>query len=421
MRRKTMSKTLWKKELGGSLKIYQQERSQFMQMTFYVSPNYYVNDKHKKNGMFVKSLKPITTKLDAEREAKKIFKDFDIEKFTLNRSITTFDEVAQIAFATRSKHYARKERKKLKHNPTFISMAVKEKNRYNKEIKPVFGRLNIADRKLLQDTLDDYVDNLTTIGNKDGVKLQENTIAKYLNIIGFIQQEAIGSGLLKSRLINPALDRRSNARPAYRMLELKKITDQMMKEFEDTQDLFFLELHDYVQFLIASPTRYGMETITLQKKDVKLLQTRDGIKVLHVLASETKTGSHSYESSPEFLDKYGQRFLEKFEKYKDDDYIWFSDSQKSRSTIQERVRKNFVRISDKLDLYIFNGQKRPMTSIRHASMQRMEAENIRGVNVALVHNTSEDMQQKHYAKESDDRSIVKRFEKIYASRLKRQR
>jgi hypothetical protein len=300
-------------------------------------------------------------------------------------------------------------------------MAVKEKNRYDKEIKPVFGRLNIADRKLLQDTLDDYVDNLTTIGNKDGVKLQENTIAKYLNIIGFIQQEAIGSGLLKSRLVNPALDRRSNARPAYRMLELKKITDQMMKEFEYTRDLFFLELHDYVQFLIASPTRYGMETITLQKKDVKLLQTRDGIKVLHVLASETKTGSHSYESSPEFLDKYGQRFLEKFEKYKDDDYIWFSDSQKSRSTIQERVRKNFVRISDKLDLYIFNGKKRPMTSIRHASMQRMEAENIRGVNVAIVHNTSEDMQQKHYAKEDDDRSIVKRFEKIYANRLKRQR
>ena len=416
-----MSKVTWKKELGGSLKIYQQERSQFMQMTFYVSPNYYVNDKHKKNGMFVKSLKPITTKLEAEREAKKIFKDFDTEKFTLNRSVTTFDEVAQIAFATRSKHYARKERKKLKHNPTFISMAVKEKNRYDKEIKPVFGRLNIADRKLLQDTLDDYVDNLTTIGNKDGVKLQENTIAKYLNIIGFIQQEAIGSGLLKSRLVNPALDRRSNARPAYRMLELKKITDQMMKEFEYTRDLFFLELHDYVQFLIASPTRYGMETITLQKKDVKLLQTRDGIKVLHVLASETKTGSHSYESSPEFLDKYGQRFLEKFEKYKDDDYIWFSDSQKSRSTTQERVRKNFVRISDKLDLYIFNGKKRPMTSIRHASMQRMEAENIRGVNVAIVHNTSEDMQQKHYAKEDDDRSIVKRFEKIYANRLKRQR
>ena len=48
-----MSKTIWKKVLGGSLKIYQQERSQYMQMTFYVSPNYYVNDKHKKNGMFV--------------------------------------------------------------------------------------------------------------------------------------------------------------------------------------------------------------------------------------------------------------------------------------------------------------------------------------------------------------------------------
>ena len=416
-----MSKTIWKKKLGGSLQIHQRERSQYMQMTFYVSPHYYVKDKHQKNGMFTKSLKPITTKLEAEREAKKVHREFDFERYSFNPQVTTFNDVAQIAFVTRTKHYERKERTKLIHNPTFISMAVKEKNRYDKEIKPVFGRLNITDRKVLQETLEDFVDTLTTIGNKDGVKLQENTISKYLNIIGFIQEEAIGSGLLKSRLINPALDRRSNARPAYRMLELKKITDQMMKEFEDTQDLFFLELHDYVQFFIASPTRYGLETITLQKKDVRLLQTRDGIKLLHVLASETKTGSHSYECSPEFLDKYGQRFLEKFEKLKDDEYIWFSNSNKSRSTIQERVRKNFVRISDKLDLYVFNGMKRPMTSIRHASMQRMEDEHIRGINVALVHNTSQEMINKHYGKETDDRSIVKRFEKIYANRLKRQR
>ena len=67
-----MSKTTWKKELGGSLKIYHQERSKYLQMQFYVSPHYYINGNHKKNGMFVKSLKPITTKLDAEREAKKV-------------------------------------------------------------------------------------------------------------------------------------------------------------------------------------------------------------------------------------------------------------------------------------------------------------------------------------------------------------
>ena len=64
-----MSKTIWSKNLGGSLKIYQQERSKYMQMQFYVSPHYYINDKHKKNGMFVKSMKPITAKLEAERKA----------------------------------------------------------------------------------------------------------------------------------------------------------------------------------------------------------------------------------------------------------------------------------------------------------------------------------------------------------------
>ena len=128
-----------------------------------------------------------------------------------------------------------------------------------------------------------------------------------------------------------------------------------------------------------------METITLQKKDCKILQNRNGVRILHIFASETKTGSHSYEPSPEFLDKYGQRFLEKFETLKDNDYVWFTNTDKSRATIQERVRKNFVRISKKLGLYYFNNHQRPMTSIRHASMQRMNKEGVEGVH--LVHNT----------------------------------
>jgi hypothetical protein len=159
-----------------------------------------------------------------------------------------------------------------------------------------------------------------------------------------------------------------------------------------------------------------METITLKKSDTKLLQNKEGIRILHITAKNTKTGRHSYETSPEFLDKYGERTLQKLEELKDDNYIWFTDTDKNRTTIQERVRKNFVRISKKLGLYYFNNHKRPMTSIRHASIQRMSKDGVQDVH--LIHNTSESMVNKHYLPESDERSIIARHDKIYAKRLK---
>mgnify|MGYP006106628029 FL=1 len=411
-----MSKVTWKKELGGSLKIYHQERSKYIQMTFYVSPHYYVNDKLKKNGMFVKSLKPITTKLEAEREAKKIFREFDFERYSYNPQITTFDEVAKLAFELRKKDYKIKERFKLEHNPNFISTAIKELNTYEREIKPVFGKLNIKDREVLQSTLFDYVDKLATIGTLKGNILSHNRIAKYLNIIGFIQKQAIAMGLLPLMCENPPLERRANPRPAYRMLELKKITDMMMNEYKVSQEIFMLDLHDYIQFLISAPTRYGMETITLKKRECKIVTNKDGIRILYIHKDNTKVGSHSYSVSPEFLHFHGERFLENFEKCKDDDYIWFTESKKSRSTIQERVRKNFVRISKKLNLYLFNGRERPITSIRHMGIQRMKKDGVQDVHE--IYNTSKDMVRKHYSAESDERSIVKDFNKTYAKRLK---
>jgi hypothetical protein len=417
-----MSNRTWIKKLGGSLAIYQQERSKYMQMTFYVSPNYYTIDKNgvqkkKSNGMFEKSLKPITTKLEAERMAKKIYKDFDIEKYSYNPDVTTFDDVAKLAFDLRKKDYKIKERFKLEHNPTFISTAIKELNTYEREIKPVFGKINIKDRDLLQSTMYDFVDQLTTIGTSKGNVLSHNRIAKYLNIIGFIQKQAVARGLLPLMCKNPPLERRSNARVGYRMMEVKKITDMMMNEYKASQDMFMLDLHDYIQFLISAPTRFGMETITIQKKDCKIVTNKEGVEILYVHKDNTKTGSHSYTVSPEFLHFHGKRFLQNFYAIdNDNDYIWFTNSQKTRSTIQERVRKNFVRISKKLNLYMFNGQERPMTSIRHMGIRRMKKEGVEGV--AQIYNTSEDMTNKHYNKESDERSIAEDFNKTYAKRLK---
>ena len=416
-----MSNRTWIKKLGGSLAIYQQERSKYMQMQFYVSPHYYTIDKKgiqkkKSNGMFEKSLKPITTRLEAERMAKKIFREFNFERYSYNPLITTFDDVAKLAFELRKQNYKIKESHKKIHDPNFVSTAIKELNTYEREIKPVFGKLNIKDREVIRNTMYDFVDHLTTIGTSKGNVLSHNRIAKYFNIIGFIQKQAVGMGLIPIMIENPPLERRANSRVGYRMLEMKKITDMMMNEYKSSQDMFMLDLHYYIQFLISAPTRYGMETITIQKKDCKIITNKDGVKILYIHRDNTKTGSHSYSVSPEFLHFHGERFLENFEKCKDNDYIWFTDSQKGRPTIQERVRKNFVRISKKLNLYIFNGQERPMTSIRHMGIRRMKKEGVEGVHA--IYNTSKDMVNKHYNKESDDVAIAEDFNKTYEKRLK---
>ena len=78
--------------------------------------------------------------------------------------------------------------------------------------------------------------------------------------------------------------------------------------------------------------------------------------------------------------------------------------------------KNFVRISKKLGLYYFNNHQRPMTSIRHASMQRMDREGVKDIHI--IHNTSKVMKDTHYLAEHDERSIIERHDKIYAKRLK---
>ena len=417
-----MSNRTWIKKLGGSLAIYQQERSKYMQMQFYVSPHYYTIDKKgiqkkKSNGMFEKSLKPITTRLEAERMAKKIFREFNFERYSYNPLITTFDDVAKLAFELRKQNYKIKESHKKIHDPNFVSTAIKELNTYEREIKPVFGKLNIKDREVIRTTMYEFVDHLTTIGTSKGNVLSHNRIAKYFNIIGFIQKQAVGMGLIPIMIENPPLERRANSRVGDRMLEMKKITDMMMNEYKSSQDMFMLNLHDYIQFLISAPTRYGMETITIQKKDCKIITNKDGVKILYIHRDNTKTGSHSYSVSPEFLHFHGERFLENFEKCKDNDYIWFTDSQKSRPTIQERVRKNFVRISKKLNLYLFNGQERPMTSIRHMGIRRMKKEGVE--NVHRIYNTSPEMVAKHYNKETDEVAIAEDFNQTYEKRLKK--
>ena len=89
--------------------------------------------------------------------------------------------------------------------------------------------------------------------------------------------------------------------------------------------------------------------------------------------------------------------------------------------VWERVRKNFVRFSRELGLYIKDGKTRPMTAIRHGSVQRDVLKGKSLTNIALTHNTSEDMIAKFYTHSSNESySLQRHIEeyKDYYSRVK---
>ena len=69
---------------------------------------------------------------------------------------------------------------------------------------------------------------------------------------------------------------------------------------------------------------------------------------------------------PWFVDQYYPRLM----RCDSDDYIFMS-KEKNRSKLYERIRKNFVRISSELGLYMFNGKPRPMYAIRHMNALKL--------------------------------------------------
>jgi len=73
-----------------------------------------------------------------------------------------------------------------------------------------------------------------------------------------------------------------------------------------------------------------------------------------------------------------------------------------------------VRFSRELGLYLVNEKPRPMTSIRHGSVQRDILKGKSLTNVALTHNTSEEMLRKVYAHSSNKNFSLQRHIQEYS-------
>lgn len=383
--------------------IFKRSRSKYYQMKFFVNSSY------SKNGMHQQSLK-VENERKAKSLATQIYNSFNFAKYeTSIIEEVKFDDVAKLMLKKRLRKY---QEKYPNYNIKRLS-PYKENLRYLKEMKPHLGAIPIKDTESIEEEFRNLVDRLKTHGSSDGKILKESTINKYVNLFNLIQNEALGVHIHK-RMSTPYIKRRNEPRPPYRMLEIKQITDRFREQ--SSTDRFYLECADFIELLTAIPTRPGTEPLDIKVKDCRLIRNiKFKEEVLRISVYDTKTKPiHTYTASPHFVKKHYPRIVSrnKSRESTPDDYLFFPE-EPNRQKLLERIRKNFVRISKTLGLYYFNGQSRPMYSIRHMHAKIMQNKGIAYDIIASNMNTSVPILQSTYLNADDDFNVIEMHNKIY--------
>ena len=229
---------------------------------------------------------------------------------------------------------------------------------------------------------------------------KDTTITKYMNIISQICKFGQKKGLIKAIPIIPTFSRINEEVPPYFPKDIRQIRNQIMEEYRKTEDRFFLMLYDYIGFLSALKiNRAGQNSLNVKKFQFK--ETRDDnyrLPIVKCTLHNTKNKVRVADVlKPWFVDQYYPNLM----KCNNDDYIFFPE-EKNRSKLYERVRKNFVRISSELGLYMFNGKRRPLYAIRHMNALKLY-EDLKDINlVAQALNTDPKIVKTNYLNYSDE-------------------
>ena len=159
-------------------------------------------------------------------------------------------------------------------------------------------------------------------------------------------------------------------------------------------------LYDYIGFLSALKiNRAGLNSLSVRKFQFEEIKSKEYLlPIVKCTLHNTKNTKRIADVlEPWFVDQYYPKLM----KCNSNDYI-FMPEEKNRSKLYERVRKNFVRISSDLGLYIFNGKRRPLYSIRHMNALKLY-EDLKNVDlVAQALNTSPEIVKSNYLNYSDE-------------------
>lgn len=379
----------------GSLSIYKRERSPFWWVSFYVSKSY-INDK---SGFYRQSSK-LTNQRDAERKAKEIYKSFDFSNYDKRQQEYNLEKDIFIPFITS------RERKKRFKDPSYECL--KEKQRFEKWIKPIFESVDYRDVKIVNELIEELV-----VKMKDETDIKDVTITKYLSLISLMFRWAKDNNKIQILPIIPTLSNISDFRPSYEPKELKMNLERINDEYKKTEDSFFDEMSDYVNWVRSGGFRPGMSSLNVKKFQISFFKHHNYEEnMMRVHLPKTKTKEHWIDIHPVFTFNIYPKLIKRNPEATAEDYLFFP-KEKNRERLYERIRKNFVRFSRELNLYIKNGKPRPLYSIRSMNTQvaRLKGESLDSI--AERFNTSTPMLQKHYLNSGNEHYLKERHFDLY--------
>ena len=291
----------------------------------------------------------------------------------------------------------------------------KELGQYNNEIKPIFEDCDYSNTSEVEEKVNQIFYNLKTKG------LAVATCRNYKIIITNMMNKALKNNNIPFDVMPefPKLAGNSIRRLAYSPKETKQIINTFRDEYKHTENEFYDEVADFLCMLKSAGFRPGLELLKVKRNHIGFINDPENSNkpIMKVTLLETKKDRHAQTVADWFRDDVYPRIINRYQNATALDYLFFPD-ETNREKLFNRIRKNFIRISDKIGLYDVNGQKRPIYTFRHSFISNRRSKEVDPNIVAIHSNTSVAMINKHYQDLSDD-NLVNIHNQLYPERTKK--
>jgi hypothetical protein len=393
-----MPKILEQKKLNKyPIKLFKYVRSPYWWFSFFVHKTYSAN------GMEYKSSK-IKDLRKAEAFSISYFRKFNFEKYENYKEKPKLDFHKDIAIPyfnirklTNEKRYK------------------KELGQYNNEILPLFKDIDYPNTSEVEEKVSQLFYNLKIKG------LAVATCRNYKIIVSNMFNKALKNNNIPFDVMPefPKLAGNSIRRLAYSPKETKQIINTFRDEYKHTENEFYDEVADFLCMLKSAGFRPGLELLKVKRNHIGFINDPENPNkpIMKVTLLETKKDRHAQTVADWFRDDVYPRIINRYQNATALDYLFFPD-ETNREKLFNRIRKNFIRISDKIGLYDVNGQKRPIYTFRHSFISNRRSKEVDPNIVAIHSNTSVAMINKHYQDLSDD-NLVNIHNQLYPERTKK--
>lgn len=375
------------------------KKSKFYYVRFWVCKGY------KENGCHTQSLK-VSEERQAEKEAEKVFKNFDfkkeieLNKIKINKTKRSYDkDIATPYFKVRELE-----------NPTRNR---KEQGQYNSEMKEILNRIDYSNPSEVEDAVKEIFYNLSS--KNRAVATQRN----YKIILTNQMNRVLKNNKIPFDVMPdfPKLRGKSLRRLSYLPKERKLIRERFRKETQIKEDNFYDEVADLLSICEAGGFRPGLELLRVRRNNVGWINDpTTNTPVMKITLLQTKKDRHTMTVADWYRDDVYPRVMNRHPNTNELDYLFFPKIE-NRDKLFDRIRKNFERISDDLDLFVKDSQNRPIYVYRHSFISDRRRKGVDANIVALHSNTSVQMINQHYQDMSDDH-LLEIHNKVFPNRTK---